>query len=56
MRKESLRRSANRYLKSDTRGSFKDKQNRAFVIHKMIDDLLVIPPFLTDAKSRELGN
>ncbi len=39
MRKESLRRSANRYLKSDTRGSFKDKQNRAFVIHKMIDDL-----------------
>ena len=41
MRKESLRRTANRYLKSDTGGSFKDKQNRAFVIHKMIDDLFM---------------
>ena len=42
MRKQSLRQTANRYLKTDNRGSFKDKQHRAFVIHKMIDDLFVI--------------
>ncbi len=42
MRKYSLRQTANRYLKMDHRGSFKDKQHRAFVIHKMIDDLFVI--------------
>lgn len=41
MRKESLRRAANRYLKTDNRRSFKDKQHRAFVIHKMIDDLFL---------------
>jgi hypothetical protein len=39
MRKQSLRQTANRYLKTDNRGSFKDKQHRAFVINKMIDDL-----------------
>src|SRR5476649_2485087 len=42
MRKQSLRQTANRYLKTDNRGSFKDKQHRAFVIHKMIDDLFII--------------
>lgn len=42
MRKYSLRQTANRYLKMDHRGSFKDKKHRAFVIHKMIDDLFVI--------------
>ena len=42
MRKYSLRQTANRYLKMDNRGSFKDKKHRAFVIHKMIDDLFVI--------------
>jgi hypothetical protein len=29
-------------LKTDNRGSFKDKKHRAFVIHKMIDDLFII--------------
>jgi hypothetical protein len=42
MRKQSLRQTANRYLKMDNRGSFKDKQHRAFVIHKMIDDLFIV--------------
>ena len=42
MRKHSLRHTANRYLKMDNRGQFKDKQHRAFVIHKMIDDLFII--------------
>lgn len=42
MRKQSLRQTANRYLKMDNRGSFKDKKHRAFVIHKMIDDLFVV--------------
>lgn len=42
MRKQSLRTSANRYLKMDNRGCFKDKKHRAFIIHKMIDDLFVI--------------
>lgn len=47
MRKQSLRQIANRYLKMDNRGSFRDKKQRAFVIHKMIDDLFIvgeIPP------------
>ena len=42
MRKYSLRQTANRYLKTDNRGSFKDKKHRAFVIHKVIDDLFII--------------
>ena len=42
MRKQSLRQTANLYLKMDNRGSFKDKQHRAFVIHKMIDDLFIV--------------
>lgn len=42
MRKQSLRQTANRYLKTDNRGSYKDKKHRAFIIHKMIDDLFVI--------------
>lgn len=42
MRKYSLRQTANRYLKTDNRGSCKDKKHRAFVIHKTIDDLFII--------------
>jgi|GEM_PF-1703730 len=42
MRKYSLRQTANRYLKTDNRGNFKNKQHRAFVIHKMIGDLFMI--------------
>lgn len=42
MRKYSLRQTANRYLKTDNRGSFRNKKHRAFVIHKVIDDLFVI--------------
>ena len=48
MRKYSFRQTANRYLNTDNRGSFKDKKTRAFVIHKMIDDLYIIgkvPPY-----------
>ena len=42
MRKQSLRQTANRYLQTDNRGSFKDKKHGTFVIHKMIDDLFLI--------------
>ncbi|MDI1352575.1 MAG: integrase [bacterium] len=42
MRQQSLRQTANRYLQTDNRGSFKDKKHRAFVIHKLIDDLFLI--------------
>lgn len=42
MRKQSLRQTANRYLQMDNRGSFKDKKHRAYVIHKMIDDLFTV--------------
>jgi hypothetical protein len=42
MRKQSLRQTANRYLQTDNRGSFKDKKHGAFVIHKMINDLFLI--------------
>jgi hypothetical protein len=42
MRQQSLRQTANRYIQTDNRGSFKDKKHRAFVIHKMINDLFVI--------------
>lgn len=42
MRKQSLRQTANRYLQMDNRGSFKDKQHRAFVVHKLIDDLFIV--------------
>jgi len=42
MRKQSLRQTANRYLQTDIRGSFKDKKHCAFVIHKMIDGLFLI--------------
>ena len=43
MRKQSLRHTATRYLQTDNnRGSFKDKKHRAFIIHKMIDDLFSI--------------
>ncbi len=42
MRQQSLRQTANRYLKTDNRGSFKEKQHRAYVIHKVIDDLFLV--------------
>jgi len=42
MRKQSLRQTANRYLQMDNRGSFKDKQHRAYVVHKLIDDLFIV--------------
>lgn len=42
MRKQSLRQAAHRYLKTDNRGSFKDKKHRTYVIHKMIHDLFLI--------------
>ncbi|KTC94711.1 phage integrase N-terminal domain-containing protein [Legionella erythra] len=42
MRKYSLRQAANRYLKTENRGSYRDKKHRAFVIHKMIDGLFII--------------
>lgn len=42
MRKQSLRQTANRYLQTDHRGSSKEKKRRAFIIHKMINDLFLI--------------
>ncbi len=42
MRKNALRQTANRYLKTDNRGNARHKKHRAFVIHKMINDLFVI--------------
>lgn len=39
MRKNSLRQTANRYFQLDNRGSYQEKKKRAYVIHKMIDDL-----------------
>ena len=42
MRKYSLRQTANRYLKTDNRGNFRNKKHRSFVIHKVIDDLFII--------------
>lgn len=42
MRKYSLRQTTNRHLKTDNRGRIRDKKHRAFVIHKMIDDLFII--------------
>ncbi|MDI1353245.1 MAG: phage integrase N-terminal domain-containing protein [bacterium] len=57
MRKQSLRQTANRYLQTDNRGSFKDKQHRAFVIHKLIDDLFIIgevPPSWNGLKPQSI--
>ncbi|HAT9314915.1 TPA: integrase [Legionella pneumophila subsp. pneumophila] len=42
MRKNSLRLFANRYLKLDNQGNYKEKKQRAYVIQKMIDDLFRI--------------
>ncbi|MFO8827593.1 phage integrase N-terminal domain-containing protein [Legionella pneumophila] len=42
MRKYSLRQTANQFLKLGNRGSYKVKKQRAYVIHKMIDDLYTI--------------
>lgn len=42
MRKQSLRQTANRYLNTDNRGSFKERKRRSYVIHKMIDDLFIV--------------
>lgn len=42
MRKQSLRQTANRYFQTDNRGNSRDKKQRYYVIHKMIDDLFTI--------------
>ena len=42
MRKYSLRQTTNRYLKTDNRGSFRNKKHRAVIIHKVVDDLFII--------------
>ncbi|WP_058452808.1 phage integrase N-terminal domain-containing protein [Legionella maceachernii] len=42
MRRYSLRQTANRYFQLDNRGSYQEKKKRAYVIHKMIDDLFRI--------------
>lgn len=42
MRKYSLRQTANQYLKLGNQGSYKVKKQRAYVIHKMIDDLYTL--------------
>lgn len=59
MRLHSLRQTANRYLKMDRRGSFRDKQHRAFVIHKLIDDLFAlgdVPPSWRSLKPLHIQN
>ncbi|QDP71545.1 integrase [Legionella israelensis] len=42
MRTQSLRQFANRQIKMDRQGKFQYRKHRAYVIHKMIDDLFVI--------------
>ncbi|HGO6800105.1 TPA: integrase [Legionella pneumophila] len=42
MRQYSLRQTANRYFQLENRGSYQEKKKRAYVIHKMIDDLFCI--------------
>lgn len=42
MRTSQLRKSANRYLKEDNRGSYRDKIYRRFVVQKVVDDLFAI--------------
>lgn len=42
MRTNQLRQSANRYLKEDNRGSYRDKIYRRFVVQKVVDDLFAI--------------
>lgn len=42
MQKDSLRQTANRYFQMDNRGSPRDKKQRHYVIHKMIDDLFTL--------------
>ena len=47
MRKNSLRQTANRYFQTNNCGSPRDKKQRHYVIHKMIDDLFTlgaVPP------------
>jgi hypothetical protein len=42
MRQQSLRQAANKLLCTDKRGKYQDRKHRAYVIHKMIDDLFAI--------------
>ncbi|HAT6342302.1 TPA: integrase [Legionella pneumophila] len=42
MRTQSLRQFANRQIKQDRQGKYLYRKHRAYVIHKMIDDLFVI--------------
>ena len=42
MRKKSLRQTANRYLITDRQGCIKERKRRAYVIHKLIDDLFTV--------------
>ena len=42
MRKNSLRQTANRYFQTNNCGSPRDKKQRHYVIHKMIDDLFTL--------------
>lgn len=51
MRKNSLRQTANRYFQMDNRGSPRDKKQRHYVIHKVIDDLFTLGEVPTNWRS-----
>ncbi|HAT2040426.1 TPA: integrase [Legionella pneumophila] len=57
MRTQSLRQFANRQIKQDRQGKYLYRKHRAYVIHKMIDDLFVIrqvPPSWQALQSEQI--
>lgn len=57
MRTQSLRQFANRLIKMDRQGKYIYRKHRAYVIHKMIDDLFVIrqvPPSWQSLQSEQV--
>ena len=42
MRKKSLRQTANHYIQNNRSGCLRDKKQRHYVIHKVIDDLFIL--------------
>jgi hypothetical protein len=54
MRTQSLRQFANRQIKMDRQGKYLYRKHRAYVIHKMIDDLFVIRQALQSEQIHKL--
>ncbi len=42
MQKKSLRQTANHYLQNNRTGSLRNKKQRCYVIHKLIEDLFYL--------------